>query len=101
MFAHRKHVSADYQQLLHRGYVVRRYRNALGWLSAINAEARADGLGLESSIAPLDRDVAWALLKRMSPGDLMVETSRVLLLHELAVATAAEHAVDELDVQLD
>jgi hypothetical protein len=98
-FADAGDVSADYQDLLGRGYVLRRYVNTLGWLSAINAEGRSDGLRLDSAISPVDRHVAWAILRRAAVDDPMYETARMMLVHELALREAIEDG--ELDHTLD
>jgi hypothetical protein len=86
--------------VLRRGFAVRRYTNALGWISSISAEARLDGLRVHSGVSPLSRDVAWVLLSRAAMRDAMMETTRVMLLQELAFATA-DAGVDEFDAQLD
>jgi hypothetical protein len=84
-FADGSDISADYQELLGRGYVLRRYVNALGWVSAINAEGRADCLRIDSAISPVDPHVAWAVLRRAAANDPMYETARIMLLREIAL----------------
>jgi hypothetical protein len=98
--ADRQAITDDYQELLGRGYVVRRYSNALGWMSALSAEARADCLRVQTSISPLNRNLVWALLRRTTTDDRMAETARVMLLHELAIETASDQDA-ELDATLD
>jgi hypothetical protein len=98
-YAERQHISDDYQTLLQRGYVVRRYSNVLGWMSAMAASARSDCLRIETSTSPVNRNLAWALLRRAHGDDLMGETARIMLLRELAIQTAADQDT-ELDPQL-
>jgi hypothetical protein len=98
-FADGDDISADYQELLGRGYVLRRYANALGWISAINAEGRADCLHLDSTISPIDPRVAWAILRRAGANDPMYETARIMLLREIALQGALGEG--ELDQMLD
>ena len=99
-YADRQSIADDYQELLQRGFLVRRYSNALGWMSALSAEARADCLRIESSISPLNSNLAWALLRRSTSTDRMAETARIMLLRELAIETAEDQDA-ELDAQLD
>jgi hypothetical protein len=87
-FADGDDIAADYQELLGRGYVLRRYVNALGWISAINAEGRSDGLRLDSAISPVDPTVAWAILRRAAATDPMYETARIMLVREIALQSA-------------
>jgi hypothetical protein len=98
-FADGDDICADYQELLGRGYVLRRYVNALGWISAINAEGRADGLRLDSAISPADPRVAWAILRRAAANDPMYETTRIMLVREIALQGAIGDG--ELDHTLD
>jgi hypothetical protein len=84
-FAGRSDISEDYQDLLGRGYVLRRYANALGWIAAINAKARSDGLMLESTLSPADPRIAWAVLRRAGAHDPMYETARIMLVREIAL----------------
>lgn len=96
-FAGRCDISADYQDLLGRGYVLRRYANALGWIAAINAKARSDGLTLESTLSPADPRVAWAVLRRAGAHDPMYETARIMLVREIALqGSRAESELDQL-----
>jgi hypothetical protein len=99
-YADREAISHDYQQLLGRGYLVRRYHNILGWMSSLSAEARLDCLRIETNVSPLNDGLGWALLRRSTTNDRMAETARVMLLHELAIETAADQGA-ELDAQLD
>jgi hypothetical protein len=84
-FAGRSDISDDYQALLGRGYVLRRYANALGWIAAINAKARSDSLMLESTLSPADPQMAWAVLRRAGAHDPMYETARIMLVREIAL----------------
>jgi len=96
-FADGDDISADYQELLGRGYVLRRYVNALGWISAINAEARSDALRLDSTVSPIDPRLAWAILRRAAADDPMYETARIMLVREIAL----QGVIGDLDHLLD
>lgn len=89
-FADSENIAADYQELLGRGYVLRRYVNALGWISAIHAEARADALQLDTTVSPTDPRLTWAILRRAGANDPMYETARILLVRELALDAALD-----------
>jgi hypothetical protein len=78
-------IATDYQELLGRGYVLRRYANAVGWLDGIHAQARADALRVDSTISPSDPELVWAVLRRSGAGDLMYETARIMLVREIAI----------------
>ena len=99
-YADRQAISDDYQELLVRGYLVRRYSNMLGWMAALSAAARSDCIRIESSVSPLNPNLGWALLRRATRTDRMSETARVMLLCELAIETAEDQDA-ELDAQLD
>ena len=99
-YADRRAVAEDYQELLGRGFLVRRYSNVPGWMSALRAEARADLLRVETSVSPLNGNLGWALLRRAADHDRMAETARIMLLHELAIETSQDQD-SELDPQLD
>ena len=88
LFADGDDITADYQELLGRGYVLRRYVNALGWISAINAEGRSDCLHLDSALSPVDPTVGWAILRRAAANDPMYETARIMLVREIALQGA-------------
>ena len=98
-YADRQAVTDDYQELLRRGFVVRRYRNILGWMSSLSAEARLDCLRVETSVSPLDGTLGWALLRRPMTDVRMAETARVMLIRELAIETADQDT--ELDARID
>jgi hypothetical protein len=99
-YSARRAVAEDYQELLGRGFLVRRYSNVPAWISALGAEARADFLRAETSVSPLNGSLGWALLRRAADHDRMAETARIMLLHELAIETAQDQD-SELDPQLD
>jgi hypothetical protein len=85
-YADRQTIGEDYQELLDRGYVVRRYTNAFGWMSALSFAARSDCLHIDTELSSLDEQLVWALLRRSASSDRMGETARLLLLGELALA---------------
>jgi hypothetical protein len=96
----RQAVIEDYQELLSRGYLVRRYSDVPGWMSALGTKARADCLHIEMGVSPLNATIGWGLLRRAAMADRMAETARIMLLRELAIETARDQDT-ELDPQRD
>jgi hypothetical protein len=96
-FADRDDVSNDYQELLARGYILRRYANARGWTAAIWATAREDSLHVQSTISPVDPELAWTILRRASSSDPMFETAQVMLMREIAIEVVRGGGLDPHD----